>query len=182
MENSINYNALERNLFDIIQEAQIKIGYDRHEMKLYYPVESVNHLLDTELSGDALTDALRAFCETERDKLGAVTFSYGEERISFQIPAEGVQYVHEKVADNGFLRALIDAVSKPCTIDDILRVFHAYSDRVVCRKMESSEEFDYLVYFEDGEPDAFWYCLQFECAHAVYHRFMPKDYQSFGFE
>ena len=38
-------------------------------------------------------------------------------------------------------------------------------------------EFDYLVYFEDGEPDSFWYCITDEGCHMIYHRFSEEDYK-----
>ena len=43
--NSVNYKRLEKSLTDVIQEAQLKIGYDHHPITLYYPTESVAHLL-----------------------------------------------------------------------------------------------------------------------------------------
>ena len=39
--NSVNYKRLEKSLTDVIQEAQLKIGYDHHPITLYYPTESV---------------------------------------------------------------------------------------------------------------------------------------------
>ena len=45
--NSVNYKRLEKSLTDVIQEAQLKIGYDHHPITLYYPTESVAHLLGT---------------------------------------------------------------------------------------------------------------------------------------
>ena len=43
--NSVNYKRLEKSLTDVIQEAQLKIGYDHHPITLYYPTESVARLL-----------------------------------------------------------------------------------------------------------------------------------------
>ena len=45
--NSVNYKRLEKSLTDVIQEAQLKIGYDHHPITLYYPTESVARLLGT---------------------------------------------------------------------------------------------------------------------------------------
>ena len=41
--------------------------------------------------------------------------------------------------------------------------------------------FDYLVYFEDGIPDDYRYCLSLEGEHMIYHKFTPEDYEDFGF-
>jgi hypothetical protein len=43
----------------------------------------------------------------------------------------------------------------------------------------TGEDFDYLVYFEDGRPDAFRYCLTQEGHHIIYHRFTADDYNDF---
>jgi hypothetical protein len=39
------------------------------------------------------------------------------------------------------------------------------------------EDFDCLVYFEDGQPDSFRYCLTQEGCHVIYHRFTIEDFQ-----
>ena len=49
--NSVNYKRLEKSLTDVIQEAQLKIGYDHHPITLYYPTESVARLLGTPEEG-----------------------------------------------------------------------------------------------------------------------------------
>ena len=68
------------------------------------------------------------------------------------------------------------------SFDDILAVFHQFSDKVHCEKLEGNEEFDYLVYFEDGTPDSYRYCIKLDDdGDAVYHRFTPEDYAAFGF-
>lgn len=46
----------------------------------------------------------------------------------------------------------------------------------------SHGEFDYLVYFEKGEPDDFRYCITDEGGHFIYHRFTVADYEDFYFE
>lgn len=42
---------------------------------------------------------------------------------------------------------------------------------------EYKKEFDYLIYFADGKPDAYRYCIHFEDEHAIYHRFTAKEYE-----
>ena len=68
------------------------------------------------------------------------------------------------------------------SLDDILAVFHRFSDSVTCERIEGSDEFDYLIYFTSGEPVGFRYCIKLEddgCAS--YHRFIREDYEAFGF-
>ena len=40
-------NQLIENMIDQIKEAQIKLGYARESVRLYYPVESLNRLMGT---------------------------------------------------------------------------------------------------------------------------------------
>ena len=67
-----------------------------------------------------------------------------------------------------------------CTLDEVMDVFHAYSEHVHVEKTTGTG-FDYLVYFEDGIPDDYRYCLSLEGEHMIYHKFTPEDYEDFGF-
>lgn len=44
LEKKINpeYDVLIQNLIDVVQEEQIKIGYRKEVVRLYYPAKSVN--------------------------------------------------------------------------------------------------------------------------------------------
>lgn len=177
----MNDHALIENLMDIIKEAEIKIGYSEQPISLYYPLESLNRLLDTNFSAEEMLPALQTVFSSDEQLLGAVTTSYEDTRFCFRIPASGVSYVHH-ARQNPFLEDLIALIGRGhCTIEDILAVFTRYSDRVTVEKIEGNEEFDYLIYFTDGIPDPFWYCIQLEHDHAIYHRFTEKDYRAFGF-
>lgn len=39
------------------------------------------------------------------------------------------------------------------------------------------EEFNYLIYFEDGTPDDSYYCFTEEGEHLIYHRFSKNAYK-----
>ena len=43
------------------------------------------------------------------------------------------------------------------------------------------DEFDYLIYFADGKPDAYRYCIHDEMGQLIYHRFTQKEFETFGF-
>lgn len=181
MNQNLDFHALKQSLIDIIQESQIKVGYSNTSIGLYYPLESLNRLLDVELSVAEMEDALREFGAFAKDTLGETTFTRDGGLFCITIPAEGVTYVHDRVEDSGFLRDFIERIAcHPCGIDDLLAVFRRYSNCVKCEKIDN-DEFDYLVYFEDGKPDAYRYCIKEEMGHATYHRFTQKDYDSFGF-
>jgi len=180
--NEPNFKALENNISDVIKEEQIKLGYRSETIRLYYPMESINLLLGANYLITELPNVLERFSEYVKTRLGEVTYSNKDTRFCFIIPSSGVEYVHEKLGDNPFLQEFINQISTHnCTLEDILIIFHHFSDEVICEKMNHGE-FDYLIYFDNGKPDAYKYCLKFEHQHVIYHRFTKGDYDSFGFE
>lgn len=79
--------------------------------------------------------------------------------------------------DGGFLREFIAKIGgHGCTIEELLAIFKKYSGHVHFEKM-SNGEFDYLIYFEDGKPDSYRYCITDEGCYMIYHRFTPEDYR-----
>lgn len=175
----MNYKALSSNLIDVIKESQLKLGYEETSISLYYPIEALNNLLDSNLHTMGMEKALKTFAlqPEVKNTLGNITFSQNKSRFCISIPVKGVSYVHENIKDTGFLEAFLKCISDcHCTIDDILNVFHKFSDSVKYEKM-NSDEFDYVVYFETGKPDAYRYCIHFEMGHTIYHRFNIKEYQ-----
>jgi hypothetical protein len=116
------------------------------------------------------------------DKFGAVEVTNKGERFCFHLPPQASEYIHETTADSGFLYDFIHTVSRHgVSIDDVIAQFRKYSDCVHVERV-SHGEFDYLVYFEDGDPDEFRYCLTDEGCHIIYHRFTIADYEDFHFE
>ncbi len=179
--NKPNFSTLEKHIIDVIKEEQIKLGYRSETIRLYYPMESINNLLGTDYSLVELTGILDQFGESVSSRLGNVGHSNVDRRFCFTILPEGVTYVHEKVEDNYFLKEFIEKISSHnITLDEILDIFYKFSDHVICNEMDNGE-FDYLVYFQDKDPDAYRYCLKFEEDHVIYHRFTEDDYMNFEF-
>lgn len=176
-----DFKTLESNIIEVIKEEQIKLGYKSETIRLYYPMESINNLLGKEYSMEQLQSELRRFCLFVEERLGKVEYSNRDSRFCFIIPPSGVAYVHELIDEQCFLKEFIEKISEHnCSIDDILKVFYRHSDAVKWEKV-SHGEFDYLIYFEDGKPDSYLYCIKFEECHAIYHRFTRGDYKSFDF-
>ena len=44
--------------------------------------------------------------------------------------------------------------------------------------MTPGTDFDYAVYFDDAEYDAYYYCVKMEMGHTIYHRFTEADYRA----
>lgn len=177
MNSEKNFPVLKKNLIDVIKESQIKIGYTKNDVALYYPLNALNNILECSLNTNEMMNTLNEFGSYAMNELGKINFSFDDERFCIKIPAEGVEYVHDKVETPKHLEEFIDYVSKgKGTIEDILNIFRKYSEHVVCKEYPDNDEFNYLVYFEDGKPDDYRYCINIEFGHISYHRFTPKDY------
>jgi hypothetical protein len=177
----MNYKRLEKNISDVIKEEQVKLGYRSEAIRLYYPLQSLNRFLETDYDISGMYNALDGFTKLVRDKFGKVEISNKDERFCFLLPKEASEYINENTEKTGFIYDFISAVSRHgATIEDVIAQFKKYSDKVHVERVTHGE-FDYLVYFEDGEPDDFRYCLTDEGCHIIYHRFTLEDYKDFGF-
>ena len=109
----MNTAALERHIIDTVKEWQMKIGYRREEMKLYYPDVSLAGLLElaegwTEAS---LKEALQEFSKETKGRLGGVQISNVKDRYCVAVPAAGCTYIHENEPDSAFLRSFLDVIT-----------------------------------------------------------------------
>lgn len=180
----INYEALKNNLIYVLKEYQIKVGYTPNSVGLNYPLDSLNRFLSTDCSAEEMTPVLERFGEYVQNELGTLKTEFFEGKYCITVPAKGVKYVHENVKDSGFLTEFIDLLRDHhgnTSIEDILRIFRKYSDKVRCLSVEN-DEFNYIVYFEDGIPDEFIYCIDIDLGHATYHRLTRADFDALGFE
>ena len=204
-----DYSDLERSLIDVIKEEQAKLGYYREDIRLYYPLSSLNHFFRTEVNADKMQQILEGTCaninavcgatEGEKtgeimteliasgmnaklsDKLGMVEVSHRGDRFCFHIPPEGVEYVHENTKENEFIRELVELVAKHgCTIEQVYELFQAHSAQVGREKMDNGE-FDERIWFKNDADDPYYYCFKQEGEHMIYHRFLPEDYEDFEF-
>ena len=217
------FKALDKSIWDSVKEEQVKLGYCREVIRLYYPIESVERMLKAEGTSESadfsagadnratvgagsrtetgiseaakaakaandenaglrtdLTLLLDAFRAAERDTLGDIRISCDGERYCFRLPEEASEYVHEHTASSGFLYDFIAVIGRHgARIEEVEAVFRKYSECVHIEKLVS-EDFDYLMYFEDGVPDDYRYCLTDEGHHIIYHRFTPQDYEALG--
>ena len=178
----MDYRALEKNLIDAVREGQLKLGASETPVSLYYPADSLNRLLGTQLSLEELGPALAGFCSHCRETLGNVGISAAGDRYCITVPLQGVRYVQNLPEESGFLRELIELLRNPhapVEIDDVLRLFWKYSDQVCCIEADE-DEFNYLVYFADGHPDDYRYLFELRGGHASYHRLTPGDWEALG--
>ena len=188
-----NYDNLQRSLIDVIKEEQAKLGYYREDIRLYYPLSSLNHFFGTNVGADEMqlildgtgeqdhTPIATGMNEALSDKLGMVEVSHRGDRFCFHIPPEGVAYVHENTTENEFIRELVQLVAKHgCTIEEVYHLFTKHSGHVRREPMDNGE-FDERIWFEDDAEDPYYYCFKQEGEHMIYHRFLPADYEDFEF-
>jgi hypothetical protein len=171
------YQQLEKNVIDTVHEWQVKLGYTEEMIRIYYNRDSLEHLVKLPLTTVAeAKEFLIAWRETVKDHLGKIHLSNKDERFCIGIPADGTKYVYENKKDSTFLLDLMKVMKEsPCTIEQILEVFKKQSPNVICEKVDS-EEFDYVIYYEDESLDSFRYCFSLGQMGAFYHRFSEYDY------
>lgn len=177
----MNREKLIKNVTDQIKEAQIKLGYAKETVRLYYTVSSLNALLETEFAdADTMREALQEQFASADEHLGRLSFRIHQGRIEVSVPPEGALYVHEHVEATPFLVDLIDFFQQHhhCRIKDICNVFERYSPEYVCEKMAEGMDFDYVIYFRDRSIDSYYYCIKAEMGHTIYHRFTREDYMA----
>lgn len=178
----MDFSKLERNITDVMAEQQAKLGFDGHPVHLFYPLSSLNALLGTDFDTAGMLNTLNAFAAYCKERLGDIEITCRDERFTLLIPPEGGAYVMKHLDDSTFIVRLIKLISAHgTTIEAIKSLFDAYTEQVHFEHMQDNPEFDYLLYFENGEPDAFYYCIKAEPLHMTYHRFTKEDYESFGF-
>lgn len=176
---AVDLNRLEKNIVDQIKEVQIKLGYVKETVRLYYPLTSLNTMLGTSYINleNARNDI--EICLKKRPlNIGEVDVSVHEGRIEFVVPPDGTEYIHNNIADPDFLKDLVILFGKHhCTKQEILDLFANYSEEYVCEQMPEGADFDYVLYFKDKNIDEYYYCVKEEMGHTIYHRFTKEDYE-----
>lgn len=177
----MNVNKFLDNIIEQIKEAQLKLGFASEVIRLYFPVSSLCALLQVKkMGGKDLLAALKKDGRFSSTPLGSITFTLCRgERMEVCIPSEGAAYVHEQVPDPPFLAHMIKMFQNDhhLTIEEICNAFAQFNENYVCEEMQPGTDFDYVLYFPEGEPDAWYYCIHMEMGHTIYHRFTREDYQ-----
>lgn len=176
------FALLQKSLIDNIKEQQAKLGYRKEKIYFYYPLSSLRHFFSENCSEEEMLKILSDFPIETTEKLGTIRVSSERERFCFEIPEEGSEYVHQHENENEFISALIQLVAQHgCTMDEVIGLFKSYSTKIIVCKIENGE-FDYKISFKENEEDPYLYCFHEEGSHLIYHRFLPEDYEDFGFE
>ena len=170
--------TLEENLVDFIYEQQIKLGYSESSVGLYYPLDTLNKLLDVEQDADGMMECLAEFAVAVENRLGNITFSHSGDRFCINIPPKGSKYVYENVPQNAFLVDFIKLIGRHgCSIEQVKKLFEKYDENYIFEEIVD-DDFDYCLYFNDGENSQYRYLLKDEGIHLTYHRFTIEDYKA----
>ena len=130
----MDYQKLENSLIDVIKEEQAKLGYRKEEIRLYYPLGSLNHFFDTNGNEEEMTELLKGFAAYTKERLGEVRYSNRGERFCFFIPPEGSEYVHIHTPEKEFIKELVALVGKHgCTMEEI-RAFFLHTEKKIHRE------------------------------------------------
>ena len=177
----MEYKRLEQSLIDIVKEEQAKLGYRKEDVRLYYPLSTLNHFFDTEDTVEEMAERLTHLPEDMKARLGEIAVTHKKDRFCFHIPEQGSEYVHEHTAENEFIKELVEIVGKHgCKMEDIIALFKQHDKNVFVEEIYNGE-FDYLIRFSEENEDPYYYCFHDEGCHIIYHRFLPEDYEDFGF-
>jgi hypothetical protein len=177
----MGYERLEKSLIDLVKEEQAKLGYRKEMIRLYYPLSSLNHFMETNADSEEMQELLADFPKAAEDIFGEVGITHAKNRFCFALSEKASEYVHENMKPNEFIKELVELVAKHgCTMEDIEVLFRSHSDKIVAEPMDNGE-FDRMIRFEEGE-DKYYYCFKDEGCHIIYHRFLPEDYADFGFK
>ena len=177
----MSFDKLEHNLIDIIKEEQAKLGFFEEDIRLYYPLSSLNHFFNSADNAEEMQERLEHFPKDFTDRRGVIRVTHKGDRFCFHIPPKGTVYVYENTAPNEFIRQLVELVGRHgCTMNEIENLFHTYSENILCEDMNNGE-FDRLIRFVDKPEDPYYYCFKDEGCHIIYHRFLPEDYADFNF-
>ncbi len=170
------YFRLAKNIADFIYEEQVKLGYRKEVIRLYFPLDSLCNFFGEKMSEEKMQQVLSAMPEEIKDTLGDIKSNSRKGRFCIEVPEDGVAYVHEHMQDDGFLEELVALVSShDCSKEAICALFKKYSENFTLQDM-TDEDFDYSIHFEDRDSDDYYYCFHEEGCHIIYHRFTPEDY------
>ena len=170
-----DYEELEKNICYVIKEQHIKLGFSDNSRWLYYPLSALNHMMGTDCDIDEMEEVLKGFFDYAEDRLGPGKVTRKGERFCLHMDPKASVFVRDNVPEEPFLVELIATLEKHgTTMEEVVDVFRKYSDKVHAEPADS-DEFDMLVYFEDGEPDPFVYCLADEMGHITYHRMIMSE-------
>ncbi len=177
MNPSAGWQALEKNICDTLKEWELKIGYGKEPVELYYPAESLCSLLGLPKEEKGrLEETLEMFLGNVRERLGEVRITRSQDRYCIRIPESGVRYVRDHVTASPFLIKFLETVRQPgSTMASVEQIFLEYSEQAVKRL---GVDGTMIFFFQDQAVDEYVYCVEEDEFGLQYHRFTRTDYKN----
>ena len=82
------YQRLEKSLTDVIAEEQAKLGYRKEAIRLYYPLSSLNHFFDSDISAESMLEKLTGFISYVTPRFGDTKTAYKGDRFCLYLAPE----------------------------------------------------------------------------------------------
>lgn len=169
-----------QNVVDQIKEAQIKLGYEKESIRLYYPIQEMEDITGASF---VLEEFIQQYKTADNEGIGPIDIHVLNHRLEICISAEGVEYIHNCISTPRFLIDIVDLFkTHHISLEDIHTLFGRYSKDYVCIQMMDTEDFDYMFRFKDSSIDSYYYCIKFEMGHTIYHRFTKAAYLRNGWK
>lgn len=172
-------NTFRQAIMDSIYEQQIKLGYAKETLRLYFPESSLGYLLGLEdaerINKEVIESELTKTLLTMEPDFGEMHFQVKKGRYAIILPPKAGEYVKDNGPKNEFLEALIQLFqSHTVDFEQVKALFAKYDKDYVCSP-EDGIEFDYLLHFVNYKEDTYYYCVKFDVGHGSYHRFNAHD-------
>lgn len=173
----VDFARLRANVMDVVAEQQIKLGYLKEKVRLYYPLDTLCHLLSLRVTATEMEDVLKEFAQGVEGEWGALLVSRQRERFCLRLSETAVEWVHRRLDQTAFWPCFIRLMDGGhVSMTAVRSFFREASDSVINEQVDHGE-FDELLYFSDGQPDDYRYCFKQEGKHLTYHRFVREDYE-----
>lgn len=170
-----------QNIVDQVKEAQIKLGYEKEIIRLYYPIEEMEDIIEDSFD---INSFIKKYSESDNEGIGPLSITKLNKRLEVCVMPDGVEFIYKNIASPLFLTDFIDLFRKNhhLSLSDIKQIFEKYSTDYICIDMNDTEDFDYMLRFKDSTIDAYYYCIKFEMGHTIYHRFTKAAYLRNGWK
>lgn len=187
-----NSTELEQHMIDTVKEWQIKIGYRKEAMNLYYPEESLKDMLglSCDASEKALKAALKLFAEKTGKVFGQLKVSEKKGRYCIGIPETGCEYIHKNIPDSEFLQAFLKVITgENPTFEKVRGCFKEAAEtyrEMFAEQDHGTDGMGRVFYFtgegglktpKESKIDHYVYCVELDDFGMTYHRFDWNDYQ-----
>lgn len=173
---------LEKHMIDTVKEWHLKIGYQKENIRLYYPTESVKDFLDVKnsekLSTEELCDKVQSYLSEKMIGMGTVNVSQEENRFCIEISKELNEYIAKHIEPSEFLQEFLKALSSG-NIEIVRHLFRSYAQQKQGHCIEEPHEGEAGIAFSFQEEriDPYVYCVEQGDFGLTYHRFVKTEYE-----